>query len=131
MLYTPRAERSRQILLRMCKALHRYRKLDRLLSYVTRLIQGMMQVGGASVILLDAEKEEFYFLVASYEDAEAGRRISTIRFSSDKGVAGEVYRTGKPLIVADYPKSPFAHKEVDEQTQYETKNMLDVPLRIN
>ncbi|MGD9367800.1 MAG: ATP-binding protein, partial [Desulfobacteraceae bacterium] len=47
------------------------------------------------------------------------------------GVAGEVYRTGKPLIVADYPKSPFAHKEVDEQTQYETKNMLDVPLRIN
>lgn len=130
LLYTPRAERSRQILLRMSKALHRYRKLDRLLSYVTRLIQGMLQVGGASVIFLDAEKEAFCFQMASYEDAEVGRKISAIRFPSDKGAAGEVYRTGKPLIVPDCAKSPFALKEVDEQTQYETKNMLDVPLRI-
>lgn len=130
LLYTPRAERSRQILLRMSGALHRYGKLDRLLSYVTRLIRGMLQVGGVSVIFLDAEKEAFYFQMASYEDAEVGRRIATIRFPADKGAAGEVYRTGRPLIVSDYAKSPFALKEVDEQTQYVTRNLLDVPLRI-
>lgn len=125
-----RSQRIRQILLRMSKALHRYRKLDRLLSYVTRLIQVLMKVGGTSVIFLDSEKEEFYFYMASYDDQDAGRKLATIRFPADKGVAGEVYRTGKPLIVADYAKSPYAFKLIDEQAQYETRNMLDVPLRI-
>jgi PAS domain S-box-containing protein len=125
-----RSDRIRQILLRMSKALHRYRTLDRLLRYVTRLIQALMQVGGASVIFLDPDKEEFYFHMATYDDTAAGRRLATIRFPSDKGVAGEVYRTGRPLIVTDYAKSPHAFKQVDEQVEYETRNMLDVPLRI-
>ncbi|MEJ2155921.1 MAG: ATP-binding protein [Desulfobacteraceae bacterium] len=125
-----RAHRVRQILLRMSKALHRYRKLDRLLRYVTRLIQVLMQVGGASVIFVDHEKEEFYYHIAAYDDSAAGRRLTTIRFPIDKGLAGEVYRTGKPMIVSDYAQSPYAYKQVDEQAEYETRNMLDVPLRI-
>lgn len=123
-------ERIRQIMLRMSKALHRYRSLDRLLSYVTRLIQVLMQVSGASVIFLDPARQEFYFQMTAYDDKAAGRKLSTVRFPADKGVAGEVYRTGKPLIVRDYAKSPYAFKQVDEQVQYETRNMLDVPLRI-
>jgi len=123
-------ERIRQILLRMSKALHRYRSLDRLLRYVTRLIQVLMQVSGASVIFLDPDKQEFYFQMTAYDDSMAGRKLSTVRFPADKGVAGEVYRTGKPLIVPNYAKSPHAYKQVDEQVQYETRNMLDVPLRI-
>ncbi len=124
------SERIGRMLPRMSKALHRYRSMDRLLSYVTRLIQVLMQASGASVIFLDPEKHEFYFQMAAYDDSAAGRKLSTVRFPADKGVAGEVYRTGKPLIVPDYSKCPFAYKQVDEQVQYETRNMLDVPLRI-
>lgn len=126
----PRSDRSRQILLGMSKALHRYRKPDRLLNYVIRLIQVLIRVEGASVIFLDAEKEEFYFHMAAFEDAAAGRKLTAIRFPSDKGAAGEVYRTGNPLIVPDYAQSPYAYKKVDEQAQFETRNLLDVPLRI-
>ena len=125
-----RSDRSRQILLRMSKALHRYRKLDRLLNYVTRLIQVLLKVEGASVIFLDAEKKAFFFHTVSYEDTAVGRKLTPIRFPADKGVAGEVYRTGRPLIVADYAKCPFAYKKVDEQAQYHTRDLLDVPLRI-
>jgi len=123
-------DRSRQTLLRLSKALHRFRKLDRLLRYITRLIQVMMQVGGASVIFLDSDKKEFYFHIASLEDTEAGRKLATVRFPADKGVAGEIYRTGKPLIVDNYANSRYAFKQIDEQAQYETRNMLDVPLHI-
>lgn len=125
-----RSDRSRQILLRMSKALHRYQKPDRLLNYVTRLIQVLIRVEGASVIFLNAEKEEFYFHMASYEDTTVGRKLTTIRFPADKGAAGEVYRTGKPLIIVDYAASPHAYKKIDEQAQFETRSMLDVPLRI-
>lgn len=124
-----RADRSRQILLRMSKALHRYRNPDRLLNYVTRLIQVLIRVEGASVILLDTDKEEFFFHMTSFEDNEAGRKLTTIRFPADKGAAGQVYRTGRPLIVSDYAKCQYAYKKIDEQAQFETRSMLDVPLR--
>jgi len=51
-----------------------------------------------------------------------------IRFPASSGVAGEVYRTGQPLIVPDTSESDFFFKAVDDQSNYTTENMLDVPL---
>ena len=125
-----RKERSRHILLRMSGALHRFRQLDDLLGYVTRLIRTLMGVGGVSVILLDADAKEFFFRKASYVDAAVGHKLQGYRFPMDRGTAGQVYRSGKPLIVADYARSPYALKMVDERSNYETHNMLNAPLRI-
>jgi signal transduction histidine kinase len=44
-------------------------------------------------------------------------------------VAGHVYRTGKPLIVPDYPRSPYFFPVVDIKSGYQTLNMLDVPIQ--
>ncbi len=125
-----RDQRINNALFRISQALHRFRNLYDLLDYVAKEIQDLMGVGGASVILLDEEKKEFFFPVAAFEDKEAGRRFREIRFPVEKGVAGQVYRTGQPLIVADYQSSPYAFQLVDRQTAYHTRNMLDVPLRI-
>jgi len=38
--------------------------------------------------------------------------------------------TGESIIVPDTAKSPYFYQQVDEQAKYETKNMLDVPMRI-
>jgi PAS domain S-box-containing protein len=125
-----RKERSRHILLRMSGALHRFRQLDELLGYVTRLIRVLMGVDGVSVILLDADANEFYFQKSSYVDTAIGRRLQGLRFPLDRGAAGQVYRTGKPVIVHDYDRSPHLLKMVDEHSGYETHNMLNAPLRI-
>ncbi|NNF99592.1 MAG: PAS domain S-box protein [Desulfobacteraceae bacterium] len=125
-----RTERINQALFRVAQALHRYRRLADLLEFITREIQSLMSVDGASVILLDENKKEFYFPVAAYEDSDTGSKIREIRFPVDKGVAGHVYRTGEPLIVPDTSKSPYFYRHVDEQSKYSTRNMLDVPLRI-
>jgi signal transduction histidine kinase len=101
-----------------------------MLEYITRQIQGLIRAAGALVILIDEEAQEFYIPVAAYEDGETGSKMTEIRFPMDKGVAGHVYRTGSPLIVRDTAESPYFYDQVDKQARFQTKSMLDVPLRI-
>jgi len=125
-----RAARSNQALFRIAKALHQYPRLDERLEFIAKEVQDLLSVKGAFVILIDEDKQEFYFRVAAYEDKEAVNKFKEIRFPADKGVAGHVYRTGQPLIVPDTSKSSFFFNHVDEQSGYETQNMLDVPIQI-
>jgi PAS domain S-box-containing protein len=125
-----RINRTKQALFRIAKALHRFQRLDELLDFITKEVQDLLEVKGAAVILLDKNKKEFFFRAATYDDTEAGKKFKEIRFPADKGNAGYVYRTGKPLIVPDTSKSPFFLKEVDAQAGYETRNMLFVPIWI-
>jgi PAS domain S-box-containing protein len=117
-------------LFRIAGALHRYRGLDARLGFITKEVQNLMEVEGASVILLDEEKKEFFFREAKYDDGETGKKMKEIRFPADKGVAGQVYRTGKPLVVPDTSKDPHFFGQVDEKTHYQTRSMLDVPIQI-
>ena len=123
-----RLDRSNQTLFRISKALHRLRTLDERLKFITGEVKQLVGAAGASVILLDEEKQEFFFRVTAYDDQDTGERMRELRFPASKGVAGEVYKTGKPLIVADTSQSEFFFKTVDDQSKYKTENMLDVPL---
>jgi PAS domain S-box-containing protein len=125
-----REARINQALLRMARALHQYRGLDERLEFITKEVQHLMQVEGASVILLDKGKKEFFFRESAYDDGATGQRMKEIRFPADKGVAGHVYRTGKPYIVPDTKKDPHFFREVDEKSAYQTHSMLDVPIQI-
>ena len=126
-----RAARNNQALFRIARSLYQFRGLDERLEFITREIQRLLGVEGASVILLDEENMEFYFRVTAYENLETGKKMREIRFPVNEGVAGEVYRTGRPLIVEDAAQSPFVFKRVDEIAGYQTRSMLDVPLQID
>jgi signal transduction histidine kinase len=82
------------------------------------------------VILLDEENQEFFFREAVFDKTETGKKFKELRFPVDKGIAGLVYRTGKPQIVEDAYKSPHFVREVDRQARHRTRNMADVPLEI-
>ena len=125
-----RAEQTNRTLFRIARALYRFPRLDSMLEYITQQVQELIRVEGAIMILIDDEAQEFYVPVATYEDRETGSKMKEIRFPMDKGVAGHVYRTGEPLIVPDTAQSPYFYDQVDKQVQFQTKNMLDVPLRI-
>lgn len=124
-----RMARRNETLYRVAKALPQYQSLNERLEFIIKEVQDIIGLTGASVILHDEKKNEFFFREAVYEDGETDKRIKEIRFPADKGVAGYVYRTGKPLIVPDYRKSPYYFGKVDELSGYQTKNMLDVPIR--
>lgn len=125
-----RDARINQALLRIARALHRYRGLDERLEFITKEVQHLMQVDGASVILLDEDRQEFFFRESVYDDGQTGQRMKEIRFPADKGVAAHVYRTGKPHILRDASQDPYFFREVDEKSSYQTRSMLDVPLQI-
>jgi PAS domain S-box-containing protein len=125
-----RVARINQALFRIAQALHHHRGLDERLELITKEVQDLMGVEGASVILLDEEKKEFYFRESVYDDGETGQKMKEIRFPVDKGVAGQVYRTGEALIVPDTSKDPHFFRQVDEKSNYQTRSMLDVPLQI-
>ncbi len=125
-----RAEQINNALFRISRALYRFRRLSSMLEYITRQVKELIGAAGASVILIDEKKEEFYIPVASYEDRKTGKKLKEFRFPVDKGVAGHVYRTGKPLIVPDTSRSPFFFEEVDRAAGFKHKNMLDVPMQV-
>jgi PAS domain S-box-containing protein len=125
-----RIARVNQALFRIAEALYRFRRLDERLEFIARQVQDLLEVEGASVILLDESRREFYFRVAAFEDSETGDKMKEVRFPADKGVAGEVYRTGRPLIVPDTSKSPHYFGAVDQKAGYSTRMMLDVPIHI-
>ena len=125
-----RVARSNQALFRIAKALPLFRKVNQLLDFIIKEVRDLIGVEGASVILIDEEKKEFYFPATTFADADAGKKLKEIRFPLDKGVAGRVYQTGQPMIVPDTSRSPYFFQAVDEQTDFQTRNMLDVPIRI-
>ena len=125
-----RIDRVNQSLFRIAEALHAFPGLDERLEFIARQVQDLLDVEGASVILLDEARDEFYFRVTAFEDSKTGDKMREIRFPADKGVAGEVYRTGRPKVVADTRKSPHYFQQVDEQAGYRTKMMLDVPIQL-
>jgi PAS domain S-box-containing protein len=123
-----RSARINQALFRIAQALYQFRTLDTRLEFITREVRQLLGVEGAMVILLDEKRKEFFFREAVFDDFDTGKRMKEIRFPADKGVAGEVVRTGRPLIVNDTSQSPFYFSKVDEKASYRTRSMLDVPL---
>ncbi|MEJ2642375.1 MAG: GAF domain-containing sensor histidine kinase, partial [Desulfosarcinaceae bacterium] len=113
---------------RITRAMRTEPRLEALLPLVTEEVRELLGVAGASVILYDPRTDELFFPAADYEDAATADRFARIRFASDLGVAGRVFKSGQALIVADTAACSFFHQAVDEQSAFTTRNMLDVPL---
>jgi PAS domain S-box-containing protein len=124
-----RISRINEAILRISMALPEYPDLEELLDYITSEVKRLLDSEGSLVILLDEEKEELFFLGAAYDDTATQERIKEIRFPLDKLVAGEVIKTGKPIIVPDTSVDPDLHLERDKKLGYKTRNLLLVPLR--
>jgi PAS domain S-box-containing protein len=125
-----RGARINQALFRIAQALYQFRGLDERLQFIAKEVKELIDGSGAMVILVDHKTEEFFFREAAFESEITGQKIKEIRFPLNKGVAGEVYRTGKPLIVNNTSDSPHFFKQVDDQAGMQTHSMLDVPIHI-
>ncbi len=123
-----RTARINQALFRIARALYQFRTLDARLELITREVRELLGAEGAMVILIDENTREFFFREAVFDDSETGKRMKEVRFPLEKGVAGEVYRTGTPQVVHDTSQSPLFFAKVDEMVGFQTRSMLDVPV---
>ncbi|HUA34845.1 MAG TPA: GAF domain-containing protein, partial [Candidatus Binataceae bacterium] len=102
--------------------------LDALLGLVTNKCREVLNAEGASILLLDPRTEELYFPYLSELDPEVARRLATVRFPADRGIAGEALRNGTAIKVDDVAREPHFYSLVDKQSGMATRCVLAAPL---
>jgi HD-GYP domain-containing protein (c-di-GMP phosphodiesterase class II) len=95
----------------------------RAMEAATRLMKA--EVG--SLLLVDEEKHQLYFEVVLGDREED---IKKITLNLGEGIAGWVAENGKPLIVNAPEKEPRFFKGVDERTDFKTRNLICVPVKV-
>jgi PAS domain S-box-containing protein len=124
-----RLEAIKETIFNISMGLPSHPRLEDLLDFVSNEIKKLLNVEGALVILLDHEKQELYFMGAAYDDRDTERRAKEVRYPANKGVSGKVIRTGEPVIVNDTSADADFYGFVDRKMHFESRNLLDVPLR--
>jgi len=124
-----RMARNNDAMLNISMALPQYPDLEELLDYVSKEMNRLLDTEGALVVLLDEENNEFYFEGVAHDNPAIEKRIKETHFPGDKGIAGRVVRTGNPEIITEPARDKDYYVLVDEEAGFETRNLLDVPLR--
>jgi len=127
--HVKRIARNNEAMLRISLALPEYPELNELLDYVSGVIKELMETEGGVVILLDEQRRELFLRGAAYDDSATQQRAKEARFQIDELVAGQVIKTGKPIIMNDISGDTEIHIERDKKLGYKTRNLLLVPLR--
>jgi HD-GYP domain-containing protein (c-di-GMP phosphodiesterase class II) len=87
----------------------------------------LMKAEVGSLLLVDEPKQQIYFDVALGDREE---EIKRIYLKMGEGIAGWVAQEGKPLIVNAPEKDPRFFKGVDERTDFKTRNLISVPVKV-
>ncbi len=98
-------------------------------SVIDRVMSSVREVlccEASSVILHDEVKDSLVFYAASGAGAHD---ITGLAIPQGKGIAGWVYRNGKPLIVDDAASDDRFYTGIDRITGVNTKTLICVPIR--
>ena len=124
-----RIARNNEAMLRISMALPEYPDLQDLLYYINSEVKSLLGTEGSLTILHDEIKGDLVILGAAYDDMDTEKRAREIRFSMNQLVAGQVIRTGEPMIVNDTSTHRSLHEERDSKLGYKTRNLALVPLK--
>jgi putative nucleotidyltransferase with HDIG domain len=102
-------------------------RLPDMLQQVISMTQQTLNAEAASVLLFRDNDQELFFEAATGPVSKALRQV---KLSAQYGIAGQVLRTGKPLIVNDVTRSANFHKLIDDTTGFYTKSLVCAPLTI-
>lgn len=94
--------------------------LDELLAMILEQARGLLDCERASIFLYDAETRELFIRL--------GTGLEALRFSVDKGIAGECARTRSVINVPDAYADDRFNPEIDRKTGFTTRNILSCPL---
>ncbi|HKS68626.1 MAG TPA: sensor domain-containing diguanylate cyclase [Candidatus Acidoferrales bacterium] len=108
------------------KALTSSLQLDQVLRTIMEKINEVLRPDTWSLLLMDAEKHELYFQIATGKGADA---LKDVRIKLGQGVAGWVAQTGEVVVVPDTTKDSRFFAQVDQRTAMETHSIVAVPVR--
>jgi GAF domain-containing protein len=79
----------------------------------------------ASILLLDDGKQNFYFYQV---EGAAKPTLLAATMPAHKGLAGSVLQNEQPEVINDVQNDSRFYREFDAKTEFETRNMIAVPL---
>lgn len=103
-------------------------RITEMLEQVIKMTQKTLNASAASILLFRDNDQELYFEVAS---GPVGKALRQVKLSTQYGIAGQVARTGEPLIVNDVTRSENFHKMIDDYTGFSTKSLVCAPLAVH
>lgn len=108
------------------KALTSSLQLDQVLRTIMEKINEVLEPDTWSLLLMDPDKDELFFQIATGKGAEA---LKDVRIKLGQGLAGWVAQTGEAVVVPDTAKDERFFAQVDEKTKMETRSVVAVPVR--
>ncbi len=108
------------------KALTSSLQLDQVLRTIMEKINEVLRPDTWSLLLMDQEKDELYFQIATGKGAES---LKDVRIKVGQGLAGWVAQTGEAVVVRDTAKDSRFFGQVDAKTKMETRSIVAVPVR--
>lgn len=98
---------------------------DELLKVIMATTAQVLKAEGSSVILVDRDKGELYFELAT---GEKGEEVKEIRLKMGEGIAGWVAESGESVKIDDATQDPRWSNKVAKKVEYPTRNLLCVPI---
>jgi putative methionine-R-sulfoxide reductase with GAF domain len=105
-----------------------FTRMPQMLEQLIKMTQQTLNASAASVLLFRDNDQELYFEAAS---GPVGKALKQVKLNTRYGIAGQVARTGKPIIVNDVSRSCNFHKMIDDTTGYFTKSLICAPLSVD
>ncbi|XP_028579692.1 cAMP and cAMP-inhibited cGMP 3',5'-cyclic phosphodiesterase 10A isoform X3 [Podarcis muralis] len=106
--------------------------IDALLENIMIYAKNLVNADRCALFQVDHKNNELYsdlFDIGEEHDGKpVFKKTKEIRFSIEKGIAGQVARTGEILNIPDAYADPRFNREVDLYTGYTTRNILCMPI---
>jgi GAF domain-containing protein len=120
-----------RVLADVSRSLATFNDLDELVHFATRRTRELFDAEGCAILLLDDQRREFCFPVASQREAGtvSAAELAEIRFPADRGIAGWVLTHDEGALVSDTAADERFYSEIDRRTAVHTRALLCAPLR--
>ena len=116
-----------ELIIEVSRVINSTLNLDPLLHNIIQIATKLTATEASSILLLDKKTGELHFEAAT---GVKGQEVKPIVVPLDNSIAGWVVKEGEPLLIPDVRKDPRHYHQVDDMTQFSTRSILGVPLRV-
>lgn len=111
-------------------SVHTIRNLEEMLRYILLKTRSVLNIEGASLAIHDAEKHEFAFIrTVEMEQNKNDGPMLRMRFPDHLGIAGQVLREGRTIIIPDASQDERIYRKFDSSDRFVVRSMICVPLK--
>jgi len=103
--------------------------LDLLIPAVIAKTNDLLEAESTAILLLDEASNELYFPYVADVTPDVERRLSSVRFPADRGIAGWVVQNNRAQLVTDVSQDKRWYAQVDCESGMVTTSILCAPLR--